>query len=46
MIAKLKKFVMQHYLKTGEEKNQSEVVEEALEKYLSDREKPKKKKTD
>ena len=38
LIARFKKFIMQHYLKTGEEKSQSEIVEEALTKFLDDAE--------
>ena len=38
LVARFKKFIMQHYLKTGEEKSQSEVVEEALTKFLDDAE--------
>lgn len=38
LITRLKKFIMQHYLKTGEEKSQSEVVEEALKEFLDNKE--------
>lgn len=38
LIARLKKYIMRRYLNEEEEKNQSEVIEEALTKYLDDKE--------
>lgn len=37
LIDRLKKYIAKYYLKTGEETNQSEVTEKALEKYLEEK---------